>query len=193
MEKAGNSTVLIPDVGWWLAGTKVVQSFLWRKEVLERFVGEKPTSSETACFSEMWGVGEEGGERIIDLLDSDSYVLKREPLGIWSGKESIEGRMRELGRDLGDLVVARDHFWMRKIQPSVTKKEVDFVREGKIYNRSVGIQETGIYVSYEENECERDKDKYSDNEDSFNISISDTVLVRTKPVHEVDGGVCKGI
>jgi len=179
MERSG--VPLLPDVGWWLAGTKVVQSRLWRKETLERYFPSPDQGSlkkEVACLSKIWGVGEEEEEEGEERASFTSAVLKREPLGIWSGEDSITARLEELAPD----GPARDHLWMERINPCATENEVEFVRKGKIYHKSTGVQETGVYVACQ---CEEEEEEV--------VQVSETVLVRTKPVHEVDGGVCKGI
>ena len=76
----------------------------------------------------------------------------------------------------------RDHLLMEKIHAKVTEAPVSFVRDHAVRHVGFGIQEVGLYGSYFQGPAPKQ-----------GTVQCGGYLVRTKPEHEADGGVCKGI
>lgn len=164
--------VKIPDAGWWAAGTKLVQAELWKKETLERFFPEQAELLEE-CLVPCYSVVEKAEEA---LEEPESWILKKEPLGVWAGDEMVS-KIREICEKAKFTTdKGRDYLLMRKINAEVSEVDVEFVRDGKITAKCKGVSEYGCYGIVNHAEPK-----------------SVGILVRTKAATEVDGGVCKGV
>ena len=138
----------------------------------------------------MDGSTEESRARVLARLaepDAESnLILKKEPLGVSVGDSmvnTVKGMLANPDQNF------RDHLLMEKIHAKVTDAPVSFIRDHAVRHVGLGIQEIGMYGSYFRRPAPPTASAPSD---TLRVRCGG-YLVRTKPEHEADGGVCKGI
>eukprot|EP00931_Biecheleriopsis_adriatica_P102694 TRINITY_DN77632_c0_g1_i1.p1 TRINITY_DN77632_c0_g1~~TRINITY_DN77632_c0_g1_i1.p1 ORF type:complete len:593 (-),score=34.70 TRINITY_DN77632_c0_g1_i1:8-1786(-) len=181
--------IKVPDAGWWIAGTKVVQARLSEPAVMDRF-GLSDAEKQLLQMAMLQMVPVDASKAVHKSLNgfSENFVLKKEPLGIWVGDDMVQKLTDMEAKHMASprLVNYRDHILMPKIHAPATDHQVTFIRDHRIVHMGSGIQEIGVYGTYFSPGGAFEKiDEMQCKTHGF--------LVRTKPEHEPDGGVCKGI
>ena len=162
-----------------LAGSKAVQAALVRPGALAEKMPTVPAeihSQLLAGLTECWILGSIPAEIEAQAFEQPGEFILKQEQGIWVDEELVN-KLRELNESEESNT---DFILMRKIQGEPVS-DVQFVREGEIIETGSGIQELGLYGTM-----------LSDHQREVFVECAG-YLVRTKPTHEADGGVCRGV
>jgi len=174
-----SDAIKAPSIGCLLAGSKAVQAALVRPGALAEKMPTVPAeihSQLLAGLTECWILGSVPAEIEAQAFEQPGEFILKQEQGIWVD-EKLVSKLHELNEAEESNT---DFILMRKIQGEPVS-DVQFVREGEIIETGSGIQELGLYGTM-----------LSDHQREVFVECAG-YLVRTKPTHEADGGVCRGV